>query len=652
MLSRRVLATLAVLACALAGAMMLAPSTPAKLKHAAVLKNQLMREHVLLLKGYVEAYATAHDGQYPLPTDVSQGGGLPAPVWPRNPWTGRSLEAGVDCGDYEYSVALDRLGFTLTGHLSSGLTSVVYGASEAPGVALDRDALVGEGVEIIKQAAQLYEFLHNDTAPADASPATLGAYVDQWPMNPYTGAAMATSSTAAGDCSYSGDYASFTLAGYGAGGVQVCSADSTWYDANLGGLRERLKDECAKANGRVLQSYIEEWALAHGGALPSAAEFTSGGAVGAAHDQWPLDPWTSAAMQPGTSHGSYAYTPGTGGGYTLRTYLTPVSPFSAYVDYAGTAVGAAPSAAVADAAVKTGACLIERFLKDFATASGALPSAADLQPTGSIGITQPTWPLSPYDGLAMRPGTAPGQFSYVPDADGSYTLTAHLGSGTYTLNGTAHDWAMQKDQLAIQGATFISYGIELYSLANNGLYPAPATPLSDSLAPYIDPWPKNPWMNTAMTGSTFRGNYVYSLGPDSYSLKVNLCNGSTYDVAALWTHGTWAPLHRMPISLKDLCAQSGLQVIKADLEMWKLTHDGVAPSADELRVLVQTPANPWWPVNPWMGTYMSSGSSYGQYTYAKTGPGVGDYTLSLHQVPLPMVNGDPATEFPAIYVAQ
>lgn len=87
-----------------------------------------------------------------------------------------------------------------------------------------KDAAVKEGVHSIQVGIQSYAVDHNDTYPAAvANQAALvdgsgNTYVDNWPDNPWTNAAMVDAATK-GDYTYTalpvgGPFTSFTLAGH------------------------------------------------------------------------------------------------------------------------------------------------------------------------------------------------------------------------------------------------------------------------------------------------------------------------------------------------------------------------------------------------------------------------------------------------------
>ena len=86
-----------------------------------------------------------------------------------------------------------------------------------------KNSAVKEGVHSIQIGVQSVAVDNNDAYPADASQATLGSTVDNWPNNPWTNVAMATGATTKGDCNYeplpaAGPFDSFRITGYLSGG--------------------------------------------------------------------------------------------------------------------------------------------------------------------------------------------------------------------------------------------------------------------------------------------------------------------------------------------------------------------------------------------------------------------------------------------------
>ena len=86
-------------------------------------------------------------------------------------------------------------------------------------------------------------------------------------------------------------------------------------------LLTSLEDEILRRSGRILAGYVGQYSLQHAGTLPTIAELAPAAAVGAAHGDWPQDPTSGAAMQPGTGPGTYTYSPGAAGAYTLTVHL-------------------------------------------------------------------------------------------------------------------------------------------------------------------------------------------------------------------------------------------------------------------------------------------------------------------------------------------
>jgi hypothetical protein len=301
-----------------------------------------------------------------------------------------------------------------------------------------------------------------------------------------------------------------------------------------------------------------------------------------------------------------------------------------------------------DTATRNGLSAIQEILRSLAQGTGVLPAKATLT-YAVAGSSWPGWPLSPFDGQRMAQGTAPGQFTYTPGADGSWSLVAHLTSGDYTLTQGAFDWAARKDLLTIQGATFISYGLEIWSILNNDLYPAH---LSSTTLDTVDPWPANPFTGASMAESTDEGDFDYAaaVNGSDYDLVANLNDGSSYDVAS-WTQPLFAPLWRLRISLKDMAAQAYTQVLKDYVDEWKLDHSGELPTAQQMSPSGAVgAAHTWWPRNPWTMAPMGAGTSTGDFEYV---PGAGGaFTIVLHQQPLPMVFFFNDTATTEIYTAQ
>jgi hypothetical protein len=154
----------------------------------------------LLLQDYINTYGQKRQFTYPTQAMVKKGGGLVAPVWPANPWTGKIMAPGTARGTYTYKPSADRTRYTFTAHLSRGSYKLTGGIPLW--FKSERDVAATQGVLLLQRYIEEYASLHGDVFPAaaDVTPATVGAGYT-WPQNPWTGAAM-VADTALGDFSY------------------------------------------------------------------------------------------------------------------------------------------------------------------------------------------------------------------------------------------------------------------------------------------------------------------------------------------------------------------------------------------------------------------------------------------------------------------
>jgi hypothetical protein len=173
-----------------------------------------VKMNILLLQGYINTQAESKSFVYPLRTDVKKSGGLVAPVWPGNPWTGGTMTPGTSRGTYTYTVKADLSGYTLVGHLSKGSYRVT--GSVPKWLKSERDQATRTGVnlagEAIMRAARL-----TGTLPAAATAADLLPLMWPWPLNACSGVPMAVS-PAVGDYGYSHSASGFTITGHLSGG--------------------------------------------------------------------------------------------------------------------------------------------------------------------------------------------------------------------------------------------------------------------------------------------------------------------------------------------------------------------------------------------------------------------------------------------------
>lgn len=315
-MSRR-LSVLVSLACVVA---LLALAAPCG---ALMSRDRQMKQAVLLLCGYIDRGGAGEFFLFPTANAVRRGGALPAPIWPRDPWSGAALTPGSGRGHYRYWVSSDRRSYRLTGYLSSS-TYVVKGGM--PGsMMLAYNHRTREGAALVQQFIELWARRHDDVYPAAGEVARHGGVGEQagmpyWPSNPWNHAPLTQGSGRAHfEYGREANGSGYKLTMHLAFGKVMVLTDRPFDDVRQ--ARLALKDETTRRNVRIIQGYVDEWALLHAGALPAPAELAPAGAVGDAHDYWPDEPYSGSAMTPGDGLGHYAYTINGDGSYTIAAPL-------------------------------------------------------------------------------------------------------------------------------------------------------------------------------------------------------------------------------------------------------------------------------------------------------------------------------------------
>ena len=166
--------------------------------------DKQVQMNILLLQGYINTQAAKAGFVYPAKADVRKGGGLVAPIWPGNPWTGGTLAPGTSRGTYTYTVKSDLSSYTLVGHLSKGSYKVTGGMPKW--LKDERDAAAKGGLALLQQYVEMWARDHQGAFPAAGDVAAGGAVglqpgVPIWPQNPWSHAAM-TQAPAKGDFAY------------------------------------------------------------------------------------------------------------------------------------------------------------------------------------------------------------------------------------------------------------------------------------------------------------------------------------------------------------------------------------------------------------------------------------------------------------------
>jgi hypothetical protein len=147
-----------------------------------------LRERLYLLTGFLERWANEHYNFYP-PASSVHSGGIPAPMWPSNPWTGAAMHPGSGAGDYTYATQNDRLAYTLTGHYPGG--SVVISVHVPATRMMQNDHRTIEAGELIQQFIERYILTHGGKLPAvdevkRGGAVGRGSGATWWPHQPWT----------------------------------------------------------------------------------------------------------------------------------------------------------------------------------------------------------------------------------------------------------------------------------------------------------------------------------------------------------------------------------------------------------------------------------------------------------------------------------
>lgn len=185
---RATILAIALLVCAAAFATVRAPEARA----AVPFVDQQVQAQLLLLQGYINTTALNNGFAFPAAKTVRQGGGLNAPIWPSNPWTGKVMAPGSTRGTYTYTLKADG-SYTLIGHLSVGSYKLSGGPPKW--FKIERDAQTKASLALLQQYVEMWARDHAGAFPQATDLAQTGAVGQQrpgllWPANPWTGAPL------------------------------------------------------------------------------------------------------------------------------------------------------------------------------------------------------------------------------------------------------------------------------------------------------------------------------------------------------------------------------------------------------------------------------------------------------------------------------
>ena len=87
-----------------------------------------------------------------------------------------------------------------------------------------------------------------------------------------------------------------------------------------------------------------------------------------------------------------------------------------------------------DASAEAGARTILTAIETYRGNTGALPSPADVSPSGALAEYVPEWPTNPFTKQPMNQGGELGDLRYALTPDGDYTLVVLLTEGELQLH--------------------------------------------------------------------------------------------------------------------------------------------------------------------------------------------------------------------------
>jgi hypothetical protein len=526
---RAFLAVLAAVLCALAVGGAAAPRADAL-----SFVDKQVQAGVLLIQNYVNVSGQKNHFVYPTKAMVRKGGGLTAPVWPANPWSGKVMAPGTSRGTYTYTPNADRSHYTLTAHLSSGPYKLSGGMPVW--FKAERDTAAKQGALLLQRYIEEYASLNGNVFPAatDVTPAVVGAgYV--WPTSPWTGAAM-SAGTALGDFSY----AQVTGGTSYALKVKLTTGWSTTYGpsavaAAWSAAAEAQNDEVAVLGGRVIEGYIREFGLLNNASALPAAAVAPDGDVAQDHSFWPINPYDGSPMSAGTGPGDYSYGAGGNGAYSFAVRESgPASHdlSGAVPQQLRTAFDALKST-LTNANIRLVQSAVDRYAADN---NGVFPAYASQV---TIGYYLDSWPVNPWTDMSMSTdSTLQGGCEYARSGP-SYTITAHVAGGAVgdSVDDTWAEQAMSirvnlKNMCSQIGVQVIKEYVDEWKATHGGTPPTvdELTKTGAAGAPHAW-WPSNPWTSPLpMYNVDSVGDFQYTPGAGgAYTLTVRQQSNDLYD---------------------------------------------------------------------------------------------------------------------------
>jgi hypothetical protein len=185
-------------------------------------------------------------------------------------------------------------------------------------------------------------------------------------------------------------------------------------------------DKQVQAGSLLIQKYVNDYGQGNRFVYPPKSMVKKGGGLPGSTAIWPSNPWTGRIMAPGTSRGTYTYTPSASRAtYKLVIHLSSGN---------WTLTGGVPAwfKPERNTASRQNLLLLQRYVEAYAAShGGAYPAAADV--TAATFGTSFVWPKNPWTGAGMVAGATVGDYAYTQLNDGTgYSLMVMLTGGWST----------------------------------------------------------------------------------------------------------------------------------------------------------------------------------------------------------------------------
>jgi hypothetical protein len=506
-----------------------------------------VKQSVLLLRGYIDTQAAQNGFLYPTKAQVQKGGGLVAPIWPLNPWTGKTMAPGTGRGTYTYTPVADRHGYTLVAHYSSGSArftgaSPAWLKTERQTAAADlgtaraqataaQDDLAAVRVELTTvqgDFARAQADLSTIRGERDAVQADLAtakeerdaAVADLKDVQTQRDAAVADLTTArterdAAKAERDAAVAGLTIAqaerDSAEAGLTAAQAARDAARADLAAAQSQLasaNDAQTELGARILRGYIQQWGMLNNATTPPAAQISATG-IGAGQGFWPVNPWSGWPMAVSAANGDVSYSEA-GSAFSMSAHLSgpDANLDGAVPQQLKTAMTALRDKLVV-ADIEYLRATVDRYAFDY---SDAFPTELNADTVGTYTLGE--WPVNPWTNLPMKSSAGRGDFMYTTSPAG-YVLSGNLSDGSYTVDDV---WAERasgvrirlKDMCAQGYAQIIKDYAEQWAANHGGLPPTPEQlAATGEVGSAHSWWPANPWTGSAMSMGTNRGDYSY-----------------------------------------------------------------------------------------------------------------------------------------------